>query len=997
MGFFMHVSCALTSLARCGEQGKNATLRDGAIRFCGARMATGSDRTSALDALNGSRETQLGAKERGAFLSELPVTPGDSRFALSAIVASLVAFGAMAPFAKLPLPQAPEFIASYQSALAFADAMTAVLLYVQFGALRSRPLLLLATAYLFAGVMAVVHALTFPGLFAPAGLLNAGSQTSSWLYEAWHGVFPILLIAYAAAKGNGVAKPTRGSIRRAVLASVAIVAAIPAALTLLTGAGRELLPVLVLDGRFTQFQAVLVSSVLSLSFLALVALWFRRPRSVLDLWLMAVICAWIFDIALSGVLNAARFDLGFYAGRIYGLLAASCVLVVLLVETGAQQLRFSRELETERSHARSHKESFISTQTALQREAEERLRIFDVSQDLILVTDTRGNCVQASPSSLSILGYRPEEMTGRNTADFVLADDLERAREELRQARRGRLRRNFMTRFVHRDGRAVALTFMGTWSEPVQRHFFVGRDMTEMLAAQEALVDSEQLARRIVDTAPDGFVLMDEGGVIRDWNSQAEKMFGWTRGEAVGKWLAELIIPEPQRARFQGALEGVLRPDPVAVAARVETLALRRDGKEITVELSVTAFERRGRRIVNGFVRDLTQRIADEAQFRQAQKMDAIGQLTGGVAHDFNNILTVIMGTIEMLAKGVEDRPRLAEIAKLITEATEQGADLTQHLLAFARKQPLQPREVDVNDLVLTTVKLLRPTIGEQIEIETLLAEDAWLALIDPHQLTTAILNLALNSRDAMPQGGKLILETQNSHLDESYAARNSEVKPGAYVLIAVSDTGGGIPANLLDKVFEPFFTTKEFGRGTGLGLSMVYGFVKQSDGHIKVYSEEGHGTTIKIYLPRSVEQGRDLDIATREEAIGGSELILVVEDDPLVRNYVVAQVRGLGYRTLAAADAEEALGAIQADATIDLLFTDVIMRGKLNGRQLAEEASKMRPGLKVLYTSGYTENAIVHHGRLDPGVLLLAKPYRHDDLARMIRQALGAGPAGIR
>jgi nitrogen-specific signal transduction histidine kinase/CheY-like chemotaxis protein len=399
---------------------------------------------------------------------------------------------------------------------------------------------------------------------------------------------------------------------------------------------------------------------------------------------------------------------------------------------------------------------------------------------------------------------------------------------------------------------------------------------------------------------------------------------------------------------------------------------------------------------MDGFIRDLTEKIADEAQFRQAQKMDAIGQLTGGIAHDFNNILTVILGTVEIVKKGTADRPQLAEVAKLIEEAAEQGAGLTQHLLAFARKQPLQPREVDINDLMNTTAKLLRPTLGEQIEIETSLTTDTWLAFVDPHQLSTAILNLALNSRDAMPQGGKLILETQNSYLDESYATRHSDVKPGAYVLIAVSDTGSGIPANLLERVFDPFFTTKEFGRGTGLGLSMVYGFVKQSGGHIKVYSEEGHGTTIRIYLPRSAEQGRDrLDGAEKEQAVGGSELILVVEDDPLVRNYVVAQVRGLGYRTLSAANGEEALTAIEADTTIDLLFTDVIMRGKMNGRQLVEQASKIRPGLKVLYTSGYTENAIVHHGRLDPGVLLLAKPYRQDDLARMIRQALSAESIG--
>ena len=252
----------------------------------------------------------------------------------------------------------------------------------------------------------------------------------------------------------------------------------------------------------------------------------------------------------------------------------------------------------------------------------------------------------------------------------------------------------------------------------------------------------------------------------------------------------------------------------------------------------------------NGFIRDLTDRIAAEDRIRQAEKMEAVGQLTGGIAHDFNNILTVITGTIEILAEAVEKEPQLAAITRMIDEAASRGADLTQHLLAFARKQPLQPRETDVNTLIIDTAKLLRPTLGEQIEIELVFADEACLATVDPNQLATAILNLALNSRDAMPNGGKLTLETGMAFLDETYASTHGDVRPGPYVLIAVSDTGTGIPAAILDKVFNPFFTSKAPGKGTGLGLSMVYGFVKQSAGHIMIYSEEGHGTTIKMYLP---------------------------------------------------------------------------------------------------------------------------------------------------
>jgi CheY-like chemotaxis protein len=326
----------------------------------------------------------------------------------------------------------------------------------------------------------------------------------------------------------------------------------------------------------------------------------------------------------------------------------------------------------------------------------------------------------------------------------------------------------------------------------------------------------------------------------------------------------------------------------------------------------------------------------------------------------------------------------------MIDEAAERGASLTQHLLAFARKQPLQPREVDVNKLILETVKLLRPTLGAQIQIDPLLAQDAWTALVDPSQLTTAVLNLALNARDAMPGGGNLVLETSNVYLDEGYAKMHSEVTVGNYVMIAVSDTGSGISAADLEKVFDPFFTTKDVGKGTGLGLSMVFGFVKQSDGHVKIYSEEGHGTSVKLYLPRATgldQTATELFASSRIK--GGHEVVLVVEDDALVRRHVITQVESLGYATLEASNAAEALEVIDNADTVDLLFTDVIMPGSMNGRQLVDEALKRRPALKTLFTSGYTENAIVHHGRLDFGVLLLAKPYRTSDLARMIRTAL--------
>jgi signal transduction histidine kinase/CheY-like chemotaxis protein len=383
---------------------------------------------------------------------------------------------------------------------------------------------------------------------------------------------------------------------------------------------------------------------------------------------------------------------------------------------------------------------------------------------------------------------------------------------------------------------------------------------------------------------------------------------------------------------------------------------------------------------------------ASELQLRQAQKMEAVGQLTGGIAHDLNNILTVITGTIEILTEGVADRPELAAIAKMIDEATARGADLTQRLLAFARKQPLQPREVDVNSLIIEASNLLRPTLGAQIEVHMVLAGDVSRALIDPSQLTNAILNLALNARDAMAGGGKLTIETGNVVLDESDAGTNGEVAAGNYVMVAVTDSGHGIPAGILNHVFEPFFTTKDVNKGSGLGLSMVYGFVKQSNGHIKIYSEQGHGTTVRIYLPRAATAAEtQVEMASTSSIKGGHETILVVEDDYLVRAFVVSQIKSLGYVTLMAVNAAEALIAIDGPEQIDLLFTDMIMPGSMNGRELADAALRRRASLKILFTSGYSNEAIIHDGHLDAGVLLLAKPYRKSDLAHMIRAALAA------
>jgi PAS domain S-box-containing protein len=629
------------------------------------------------------------------------------------------------------------------------------------------------------------------------------------------------------------------------------------------------------------------------------------------------------------------------------------------------------------------------TRQVLRRQTEELRRIFETSQDLIMVMNSRGVLVQISPSCEAILGYRPEEMIGRGGEDFIHPDHLENSRQEMRAARRGERPKHSDTRCFHKNGQAVWLSWLGTWSEPAKRFFFVGRDMTESRMTQETLRESEQLARGIIDTALDAFVQVDQKGVIRDWNAQAENIFGWSRDEALGGNVFNLMGQPDGQGPLKKALQAfLLSGEEVVRQPRRELQIRRRDGKEITVELSIAALRTRSGFVFNGFIRDLTDKLAAEERIRQAEKMEAMGQLTGGIAHDFNNILTVITGTIEILADAVKGEPQLAAITRMIDEAASRGADLTQQLLAFARKQPLEPKITDVNTLIIDTAKLLQRTLGEHVEIESVFEDETCPAIVDPNQLATAILNLALNARDAMPDGGKLIIETGFVVLDDNYARMHSDVRPGRYAMIAVSDTGTGIPAAIRDKVFNPFFTSKGPGKGTGLGLSMVYGFIKQSAGHIMIYSEEGHGTTIKMYLPPATGALPAAGSALAPAVEGGHETILVVEDDKLVRDYVLTQLHSLGYVTLDAANAAEALAFVRTGHAFDLLFTDVIMPG-MNGRQLADEILKVKPGLRVLFTSGYTENAIIHHGRLDEGVLLLAKPYRKSDMAIMIRKAL--------
>lgn len=388
-----------------------------------------------------------------------------------------------------------------------------------------------------------------------------------------------------------------------------------------------------------------------------------------------------------------------------------------------------------------------------------------------------------------------------------------------------------------------------------------------------------------------------------------------------------------------------------------------------------------------GSLLDVTERRELDERLHHAQKMEAVGQLTGGVAHDFNNLLTVILGNAELISEQLEHEHPLKGLADMTVSAAERGSELTNRLLAFARRQPLDPKPTQVNDLLESMLPLIKRTLSESIQIDFMPAPDLWLADVDTAQLESAVLNLSINARDAMPGGGKLTIESANVYLDNDYAHAHTEVAAGDYIAISVSDTGTGMTPDVIRQAFEPFFTTKERGKGSGLGLSMVYGYVKQSNGHIKIYSELEHGTTVKIYLPRVHGAAETLLQRAQPQIVGGHERILIVEDDELVRHHVIRQLNDFGYDIVAVSSAMDALNILQQQR-FDLLFTDVVMPG-MNGPQLAAEAQKLYPTMKLLFTSGYTENAIVHHGRLDAGVKLLSKPYRRQDLANKIREAL--------
>ncbi len=618
--------------------------------------------------------------------------------------------------------------------------------------------------------------------------------------------------------------------------------------------------------------------------------------------------------------------------------------------------------------------------------------IMESTTDAVFVKDLQGRYVIVNPTAARIAGKRIEQVEGKTdlevfgpeTArsvmswDRVVMESGVPVTYEQKGIALGDSARTFLsTKGPYRDTSGKIVGVLG-----------ISRDITDRKKAEEEIRNSQQKLRMHFEHTPLAVVEWNLEFRVTAWNPSAERIFGYTEEEALGQH-ASFIVPAQYRDQVDRVWRELLGQ---RGGSRSTNDNVTKSGRTISCEWYNTPLVDESGKVlgVASLVQDMTERVALEERLRQSQKMEAVGRLAGGVAHDFNNLLTVIMGYSQILSDGVPAGSRLSESTAQIKSAAEKAAGITRQLLAFSRKQVLSPRVINVNEILMSLDSLLRRLIGEDIEVLSVPAADLGTVKADPTQLEQVIMNLALNARDAMPEGGKLTLETSNVVLDQSYARDHQPVEPGPYVMLAVSDTGQGMNAETQARIFEPFYTTKEVGKGTGLGLSMVYGIVKQSGGYIWVYSEPDRGTTFKLYFPR-VDQPIE-SVQPENGAINvlrGTETILLVEDDAQLRSLSSSVLNHCGYKVLVAANPEQGLEVCKAHLNeIQLLVTDVVMP-KMNGKQLADQILKLSPGLKVLYISGYTSNAIVHYGVLDPGLWFLPKPYTLAALVAKVREVL--------
>jgi PAS domain S-box-containing protein len=624
--------------------------------------------------------------------------------------------------------------------------------------------------------------------------------------------------------------------------------------------------------------------------------------------------------------------------------------------------------------------------------------VMETAADGVILIDARGTVLMFNPACERLFKYSGDEVIGRNVKMLMPGPYREEHDRYLDNFQRTGERKIIgIGREVfgqRKDGTTFPMDLAVGEAKQDEGAIFVGiiHDLTERERVERALRESSARLRGVVETAVDGVILIDARGRILMFNPACEKLFQYRVDEVIHENV-KLLMPSSYRVEHDSYIRNFLQTgERKIIGIGREVVGQRKDGSTFPMDLSVGEAKQDGEAIFVGIIHDLTERKRTEEQLVQAQKMETVGQLSGGIAHDFNNLLTVIVGNAEFLSEKLKARQDLKQLADDIGRAADRGAELTQRLLAFGRRQILRPIEIECNDLLDAMHKLLRRTLREDIEIKTDFDPDIPLAFADPAQLESAVLNLALNAQDAMPTGGCLTISTANASLDDHYKSLHPEVLPGEYILVSITDDGEGIPKGVIERVFEPFFTTKEVGKGSGLGLSMVYGFVKQSNGHVSIYSEPGLGTTIRIYLPRGATKSvppLTQNLAESESLPKGAETVMVVEDDPFVRSYAVMGLESLGYSVISAVDGAEAVQKLRTDIHVDILFTDIVMPGGINGWELADLARKLRPGLPVLLTSGYALDTLVKHGRLRAGAVVLTKPYRKADLARHLREVV--------
>lgn len=634
---------------------------------------------------------------------------------------------------------------------------------------------------------------------------------------------------------------------------------------------------------------------------------------------------------------------------------------------------------------------------ALRREQNLLDSVMQTTDVMLVLLDRQFNFVWVNPAYAETCRLKPEEMIGKNHFALYPHAENEVIFRKVRDTGEGVFYKDKPFVFPDQPERGVtywdwSLTPVKDTGGRVTGLVFSLRETTAFKRAEEALRESEAQLRAIVHAVPDVLLVLDEEGRYLEILSAQPQLLYTDPTALKGRLASEVLPAEIAQVGLNAIRQTLLTRRPQSFA--YELSIGRADQRYFEVRTAPLDGLFMDRPAVVLLVRDVTEQRLTEESLRQAQKMEAVGQLTGGVAHDFNNLLAIILGNLEFLAEALE-QPELVDLVQRALSATERGAALIQRLLAFARRQSLQAKPVVLNQLVIGMTELLRRTFGEIVELKTLLAEDLAQTVIDPGQFETALLNLAVNARDAMPHGGRLTIETANCWLDEDYVrTQRYQVPSGPYVMLAVSDTGSGMTSEVMEHAFEPFFTTKEVGQGSGLGLSMVYGLVKQSGGHLQLYSEVGRGTTVRIYLPaQQADTGSASapDIQTGESPLpfGQGQTILVVEDEVPVRQMIVQMLQNLGYRTVEAETAARALKVMEATPEIALLFTDVVLPGGQSGVELAREAQQRRPDLKVLFTSGYTEAHLTRVSRHLKRSELLSKPYRKAQLADKLHALL--------